>query len=68
MIWPSPARTVVLDVHDFEGILDSIDALAAVVGRTPESIDVMSYVYGFSQQLRAKHDLPDGPDFEGLDL
>jgi len=68
IVWNSPVRVVELDVDDVVGILESLDAIAAVIARLGLDTDTASFVQGFNQELRAKHDLPDGPDFTGLNL
>lgn len=68
IVWNPPARVVELDVDDVGGILESFDAIAAVIARFGLDTDTASFVQAFNQELRAKHDLADGPDFTGLNL
>lgn len=64
IVWNPPARVVDLDVDDVGGLLDSLDAIAAVIGRLGLGGDTWSFVQGFNQEIRAKHDLPEPQEYD----
>lgn len=55
-------RAIVLDAHDVEGILDSLDALASVFAMARSTLSGAAFVIAFNQELRAKHDLAEPMD------